>query len=79
MTTYQPCIKPSNSINIIYVFKKFTNFVVYNKLKIKNIYLNKEYNRLENNNNIFYFLFKFGGYIFIKNNISKFVNKINYN
>jgi len=68
-----------NLLNIIYVFKFFTNLIAYNKLKTKNMYLNKKNNRLNKKDNIFYFLPKFDEYILIKNNISKLINKINYN
>jgi hypothetical protein len=41
------------------------------------MYLNERRNRFKKNNKIFYFLLKFGDYIFIKNNIKTAV--INYN
>jgi len=55
------------------------NFIVYIKFKVKNVYLNNKYNSFKKNGNKFCLLFKFGEYIFIKNNILKFINKVNCN
>jgi len=57
-----------NLIDVVYIFDFFTNFVSYNKLRIKNVFINGRNNRLKRNKYTFYYLQSSKSYILIKNN-----------